>query len=237
MDGTAHTTLSTTSGRGHARSGAETPAHSWPMWARIAASAVLVGAPAAQIIDRALFPMDDGHMSLFHALSTNPGMVDAGAVAGMFAPALLIGSVLIWYRLTRARSRIAAGISLASGVLAFTCLALTTGYSYAALGLHQAGLGTQAVADILDGYSGPPATLVITTFEVTASLCILAAAWALWRSHAVPRGSVVLLVLFIVLDMALPLPVDAHYIGLAAMVWMSVSFYIPAPVRHGRPSL
>ena len=207
-------------------------AGNWPIGVKVAASVVLIAAPVAQLVDRAMFDMSNGYTSLFRELSANPSAVHIGAIAGMFAPALLIGSVFVWFQLARTRSRIAASISLIAGVLAFTCLAVTTGYSFAALGLSDAHLGTQAVADALAGYSGPPAPVLFATFTITSVVCILAAAWGLWRAHAVSRASVILLVLFIVADVVEVLPFDPHFIGLAATILMSVSILTPVSRRN-----
>jgi len=210
----------------------EAVAGSWPIGVKIAASAVVIGAFVAQLINRSLLDMSQGYVSLFRELSTNPGAANVSVIAGMFAPALLVGSVLIWFRLSRARSRVAAWISLISGVLAFTCLPLMMGFSVSAFALAQAHLGTHAAADALSGYAGPPAVLLFTVYNNASLLTIFAAAWALWRSHAVSRASVILLVLFMVGDIVGILPFDAHYIGLAAAVLMAVSFFTaPAPFR------
>ncbi|MCB1281083.1 MAG: hypothetical protein KDB18_06130 [Salinibacterium sp.] len=211
----------------------ESVAGSWPIWVKVAASIVLISGPVAQLIDRALYDMSNSYVSLFRAYSANPGAVNIGAVAGMLAPALLIGAVIIWYRLARVRSKVAATISLVSGVLAFTCLAVMSGYSFSAMGLSEAHLGTPAVADALSAYAGPPAMFLFATFQITSTLSILAAAWGLWRSHAVSRASVILLALFIVIDMLEILPIEPHFIGLAAMVLMCISFFTAAPFRDG----
>jgi hypothetical protein len=232
MDITAPSPVPTTSAGGHTRRRFESVAGSWPIGVKIAASAVVIGAFTAQLINRSLLDMSQGYVSLFQELSTNPGAANVSVIAGMFAPALLLGSVLIWFRLSRARSRVAAWISLISGVLAFTCLPLMMGFSVSAFALAQAHLGTHAAADALSGYAGPPAVLLFIVFNNASMLTIFAAAWALWRSHAVSRASVILLVLFMVADIVGILPFDAHYIGLAAAVLMAISFFTsPVPFR------
>lgn len=232
MDLSTSTQLSATGQRTRRR--LESVAGNWPIGVKIAAATVVVAAPVAQLIDRAMFEVGDGFVDIFRASTANPSSVYVGAVASMFAPALVIGAVFIWFQLARSRSPIAASISLITGILAFTCLALTTGYSYAALALAHANLGTPAAADALATYDGPPATLLMTTFTITSAVSILAAGWGLWRSHAVSRASVILLVAFIVCDVVEFLPFDVHVIGLAATVLMSISFFTAAPLRSGR---
>lgn len=232
MDITASSPGPTVSVGGRTRRRLETVAGSWPIGVKIAASAVVIGAFVAQLINRSLLDMSQGYVSLFQELSTNPGAANVSVIAGMFAPALLVGSVLIWFRLSRARSRVAAWISLISGVLAFTCLPLMMGFSVSAFALAQAHLGTHAAAEALSGYAGPPAVLLFTVYNNASMLTIFAAAWALWRSHSVSRTSVILLVLFMVGDIVGILPFDAHYIGLAAAALMAISFFTaPAPFR------
>lgn len=235
MDVTTSTPMSTTRGKRRWRR-LESVAGNWPIGVKIAATVLVIGGPAVQLLDRTLYDMSDGFVSLFHAYSTNPGTVNVGAIAGMITPAILIGMVFVWFQLARVRSRIASSISLISGVIAFTCLGVSSGYSYAALGLSDAHLASPAVADALSAYSGPPAQFLFTTFDIAAVVSVLAAAWGLWRSHAVSRLSVILLVLFIVADMVEVLPIDAHYIGLVATVLMSMSFFTAAPLRVEIPA-
>lgn len=232
MNITTSGTIPAAATRGRTRRRLESAAGTWPIAVKIAASAVLIGAFIAQLINRSLLDMSQGYVSLFRELATNPGAANISVIAGMFAPALLVGSVLIWFRLTRARSRIAAWISVISGVLAFTCLPLLMGYTVSAFALAEAHLGTPAAADALSGYAGAPAVLLFAVYNNASLLTILAAAWALWRSHAVSRASVILLVLFMAGDIVGLLPFDAHYIGLAATVLMAVSlFTATAPFR------
>ncbi|GAB3042410.1 hypothetical protein GCM10027052_25480 [Parafrigoribacterium mesophilum] len=229
--------VQTATERRHGHRRLESVAGSWPIGVKVAASAVLIGAFVAQLVNRSLLDMSHGYASLFHQLATDPGPANTAAIAGIFAPALLVGSVLIWFRLARTRSRIASWITLISGVLAFTCLPLMMGFSVSAFALADAHLGTTAAAAALSGYAGPPAAVLFTVYNNASMLTILAAAWALWRSHAVSRASVILLVLFIAGDIAGLLPFDAHYLGLAAAVLMSVSlFTATAPFRDGDPA-
>jgi hypothetical protein len=221
--------VQTATERRHGHRRLESVAGGWPIGVKIAASAVLIGAFVAQLINRSLLDMSQGYVSLFRELATNPAAANVSVIAGMFAPALLVGSVLIWFRMTRARSRIAAWISLVSGILAFTCLPLMMGYSVSAFALAEAHLATPAAADALSSYAGAPAILLFTVYNNASLLTIFAAAWALWRSHAVSRASVILLVLFMAGDIVGLLPFDAHYIGLAATVLMAVSIFTATP--------
>lgn len=222
----------------------ESIAATWPVWVRVAAAAVLVGAFVAQLVNRSLLDMSEGYLSYFRELSANPAAANVSVIAGMFAPALLVGCVLIWFRISRQRSRIAAWISLISGVLAFTCLPLLMGFSVSAFALVKAGLASPAAASALETYDGLPATVLFAVYNNASMLTIFAAAWALWRSHAVYRVSVVLLVLFMVGDIVGVLPFDAHYLALAATLLMAVSFFtaaapsaaaFPAPAAASSP--
>ena len=94
MDVNTSAPVSTTAGR-RTRRRLESVAGSWPIGVKIAAAIVVIGGPVAQLLDRTLFDMSDGYTSLFHAMSTNPDAVHAGSYASMFAPALLIGAVLV----------------------------------------------------------------------------------------------------------------------------------------------
>jgi hypothetical protein len=234
MDLTTSSPIAAATAPSRPRRRLESVAGTWPLGVKIAASAVLIGAFVAQLINRSLLDMSQGYVSLFHELATKPGAANTSIIAGMFAPAMLVGSVLIWFRLTRARSRIAAWISLVSGVLAFTCLPLLMGFTVSAFALAEAHLGTPAAAAAQSGYAGVPAAILFAVYNNASMLTIFAAAWALWRSHVVSRVSVILLVLFMVGDIVGALPFDAHYIGLAATVLMAVSiFTATVPFRAG----
>jgi hypothetical protein len=52
---------------------------------------------------------------------------------------------------------------------------------------------------------------------------------ALWRSRAVPCGAVVLILLFVVCDIALSRPLLAHVTALVAAVWIASLIYAARP--------
>lgn len=197
----------------------------WSLAARIAAALVLTGAFAAQLVNRALFDMSEGYASLFREITDNPVAANTAAIVGIFAPALLLGMVLILTSLTRRRSPVASWIALISGVLAFTCLPAIMGYSYSAFSLTRAGLDSPEVADALAQPGGPGGMVLFAVFSVTSLVSILSLAWALWRSRVTYRAAAVLLVLFMLSDISGLMPVDGHYLGLAAMILVSISLF------------
>ncbi|GAA1861351.1 hypothetical protein GCM10009715_06010 [Paeniglutamicibacter psychrophenolicus] len=205
----------------------------WAPWVRVVAGAIPVLAFAAQLVNRSLFDMSSGYQSLFLEQAQHPALLDAAVIAGVFAPALLMSSVLVWFRLGRDQAPVAAWISLVSGVLAFTCLPALSGYSVSALAMGSAHLGTGAVAAALSDYRGLPALVLFAVYNLASLTAIMAACRALWRSARVSRFSVAMLGLFMVADIAGVLPFDAHYLGLVAA--LSMAWSMVARPRRYRP--
>jgi hypothetical protein len=61
-----------------------------------------------------------------------------------------------------------------------------------------------ALAKALDDISTPPAIVMAIMFLAGVLFGLLTTMAALWRSRAVPRGAVILILVFIVCDIALP---------------------------------
>jgi hypothetical protein len=197
----------------------------WPPAARIAAAVVLVGAFAAQLANRALTDMSDGYASLFREIVEEPVRADTAAVLGLVAPPLLLGMVLILTGLTRRRAPVSSWAALVCGVIAFTFFPVMTGHSSAAFSLVRAGVDSATVAKALEQPGGPGGMVLVAVFSLTSLACVLSLAWALWRSHVVYRASAALLALFMIADVSGVLPVDAHWLGLAAMVLAAISLF------------
>ena len=56
---------------------------------------------------------------------------------------------------------------------------------------------------------------------------------ALWRSGAVPRGAVVLMLVFVILDVPLQRPLSGHLVALAGAAWIAWSILRAAPENRG----
>lgn len=86
------------------------------------------------------------------------------------------------------------------------------------------GIDLAALANVSDDTlisSTAPSIVLALLFFPGAVFGLLTMAVALWRSRAVPRGAVVLIAAFVILDFGLQLAVPAHLILAAAAFWMA----------------
>jgi hypothetical protein len=90
-------------------------------------------------------------------------------------------------------------------------------------------LDLKALADRVDNPTIAPGIAILLLFLPGAILGILTVSAALWRSRAVPRGAVVLLPIFIVVDVALQQGLPAHLIALVGASWIAVTVLRAAP--------
>jgi hypothetical protein len=116
----------------------------------------------------------------------------------------LFGTVLVYVLLSRERSpRIAyaGGILLGCGFVGLTAV---EGYETLAYALAQDGrFDLTALADVVGAQSSTPAIVMLLIFLPFAFSGQLTSAVALWRSGAVPRAAVLLIVAFLVVDVFL----------------------------------
>jgi hypothetical protein len=70
---------------------------------------------------------------------------------------------------------------------------------------------------------------MLVLFLPGAFFGVLTVAAALWRSRAVPRGALVLLPVFIVVDAILQQGLPAHVIGLVGAAWIALAVLQAAP--------
>jgi hypothetical protein len=115
-----------------------------------------------------------------------------------------LGTVLVYVLLSRQRS---PRIAYAGGIL-FGCgmvgLSAVHGYETLAYALAQDGrFDLTALADVVGAQSSTPAIVMLLIFLPFAFFGLLTSAVALWRSGAVPRAAVLLIVAFLVVDIFL----------------------------------
>jgi hypothetical protein len=83
----------------------------------------------------------------------------------------------------------------------------------------------------VDNLSTAPEIAMGVLFFAGILIGILATIAGLWRSRAVPRGAVVLMFVFVVIDVQLQRPLTAHVIALVAASWIAWSI-LSAPQRQ-----
>ena len=187
---------------------AASPAANWTSAGRIAAATTLVlGAAfplASHLIVDLWLPPTAGIIDWIHWTADHPELANLTQVFELLQMPFLFGTVLVYVLLSRERSprtAYAGGILLGCG---FVGLSAVKGYETLAYALAQDGrFDLTALADVVGAQSSPPAIVMLLLFLPFAFIGLLTAAVALWRSGAVPRAAVLLLVAFLVTDVFL----------------------------------
>jgi hypothetical protein len=198
---------------------AASPAANWTSAGRIAAATTLVLGAAFPLASHLMPPATaDRTIDAFHWIADHPDLANLSKVFDLLQMPFLFGTVLVYVLLSRERSpRIAyaGGILLGCG---FVGLSAVEGYETLAYALAQDGrFDLTALADVVDAQSSPPAIVMLLIFLPFAFFGQLTSAVALWRSGAVPRAAVLLIVAFLVVDVFL-------IEGFGAPVWASHVF-------------
>ena len=187
---------------------AASPAAKWTSAGRIAAATTLVlGAAfpfASHLIVDLWLPPSAGIIDWIHWVADHPELANLAKVFELLQMPFLFGTVLVYVLLSRERSpRIAyaGGILLGCG---FVGLSAVEGYETLAYALAQDGrFDLTALADVVGAQSSTPAIVMLLLFLPFAFFGLLTSAVALWRSGAVPRAAVLLIVAFLVVDVFL----------------------------------
>ena len=183
---------------------AASPAARWTSAGRIAAATTLVLGATFPLASHLIAPPTGGHIDWFHWVADHPDLANLTKVFDLLRMPFLFGTVLVYVLLSRHRSpRIAyaGGILLGCG---FVGLSAVEGYETLAYALAQDGrFDLTALADVVDAQSSTPAIVMLLIFLPFAFFGQLTSAVALWRSGAVPRAAVLLIVAFLVVDVFL----------------------------------
>jgi len=207
---------------------AESPASQWPRSGRLAAAATLVLSGALNAAMWLVLGSNlDSHETIDYLrwIADNPDRANLAAALGLLAMPFLFGTVLVYVLLARKRSpRLAytGGVLLVCG---FFGLSAILGSEIPVSRLAQnGGIDLTTLSNVADDTlfsSSAPSIVLALLFFPGAAFGLLTMAAALWRSRAVPRGAVILIVAFLVLDFGLQLGVPAHLILAAAAFWMA----------------
>ncbi len=110
-------------------------------------------------------------------------------------------------------------------------MTLVQGYETPLFGLAQDGrLDLTALADATDEATIAPAIAMIVLLLVGGFFGLLTMAFALWRSRAVPRGAVLLIPAFVLVDFTLQQGLAAHVIQFVAACWIAWAVLRARPV-------
>jgi hypothetical protein len=142
-------------------------------------------------------------MDWYHWIADHPDLANLTKVFDLLQMPFLFGTVLVYVLLSRQRSprlAYAGGLLYGCGMVG---LSAVEGYETLAYALAQDGrFDLAALADVSD-QSSTPAIVMLLIFLPFAFFGLLTSAVALWRSGAVPRAAVLLIVAFLVVDVFL----------------------------------
>lgn len=214
------TTTTTPEGPGIGRH----PASSLSMPVRVAAAATLVLGFGLHLASVVILDVPHGGdpTAWLTWVADEPGSAQfSKALDVLFVP-FMVGGVVVYVLLGRLRSpRLAwvGGVLFAAGLVG---LATHEGYEAFAYTL------------VIDGSLDPEATVAVmlesSPADAAAQILFLSGlaiglpltVLSLWRSQAVPRGAALLLLLFLVVDLA-GRRVESHLLGLAGAAWIAVA--------------
>jgi len=185
---------------------AASPAASWPSAGRIAAAVTFVLAAAFPLASHLIPPpiADRSTYDWLHWVADRPDLANLTKVFELLALPFLFGTVLVYVLLSRQRS---PRLAYAGGIL-FGCglvgLSAVEGYETLAYALAQDGrFELTALADVVDAQSSIPAIVMLLLLVVGVFFGLLTSAVALWRSGAVPRAAVLMILAFLLVDLVL----------------------------------
>lgn len=200
--------------------------------ARAAATTTLLLGAGCQAIAFLVLPYQGDTAKWLAWIADHPGRAETAKVLDVLAMPFLIGSVVVYVLLGKERSPRQAwigGVLFGTGLIGLT---LIQGWEVLAYSLvDQEVVNTGKLADVIDGLSSPSAIAVFALFFSGVLVGLLLTAVSLWRSRAVPRGAVGLLLLFLVVDAFLSRPVEGHLIGFAAAAWIALTVARARPIR------
>ena len=211
---------------------AASPATGFTRVGRIGAAATLVLGATCQVLAFALAPNYTKTIDRLQWIADNPTRAELSKLFDVLAMPFLVGGVVVYLLLSRTRTPRLAWF----GALVLGCglvgLSMSQGYETLEFRLATDGLidlttlahtGRQSVDRARDRDGRPLFAGIL--------IGILATIAGLWRSRAVPRGAVVLMFVFVVIDVQLQRPLTAHVIALVAASWIAWSI-LSAPQRQ-----
>jgi hypothetical protein len=185
---------------------AASPAASWPSAGRIAAAVTLVLAAAFPLASHLIPPpiADRSTYDWLHWVADRPDLANLMKVFELLALPFLFGTALVYVLLSRQRSprlAYAGGILFGFGLVG---LSAVEGYETLAYALALDGrFELTALADVVDAQSSVPAIVMLLLLVVGVFFGLLTSAVALWRSGAVPRAAVLMILAFLLVDLVL----------------------------------
>jgi hypothetical protein len=205
------------------RSRDEGPILGIPTAGRIAAAAALVLGSGCQAVAFLLAQTPTDSTEWLTWIANNPGRGQLSKLFDVLAMPFLIATAAVYITLGCKRSpRLAwiAGVALGAGLVG---LAVLQGWEVLAYNLVTQGVLSPAeVANAVDNIASSPAGVaVMLLFFVLGFGGLLATLFSLWRSRAVPRVAVLILLMGFVIDIA-GRGTEGHVITFVGATWIAV---------------
>lgn len=183
---------------------AGSPAANWTSAGRDAAAVTLVLATAFPLASHLMTPPIRSTYDWLHWVADRPDIANLTKVFELLALPFLFGTALVYVLLSRQRSprlAYAGGILLGFGLVG---LSAVEGSEMLAYALAQDGrLELTALADVVGAQSSMPAIVMLLLLILGMFFGLLTSAIALWRSGAVPRAAVLMILAFLLVDLFL----------------------------------
>jgi len=200
------------------------PAARFTALGRWAAAGTLVVGATFQVVAFALIPDFDNTVDRLEWIAAHSARAEVSKTFDLLAVPFLLAGVIVYVLLTRERTpRLAwaSGIVLGLGLCG---LMAVQGWETLEFALVTDGRSHLVpLADVADNASTAPAAAMGIMFIAGAVFGIVLTALALWRSRVVPRAVPILMIAFIVTDIALSQPLIAHVIALVGALWIATT--------------
>ncbi|TML64751.1 MAG: hypothetical protein E6G22_03725 [Actinobacteria bacterium] len=203
---------------------AASPATQFTRVGRFAAAATLVLGAGFQLAAFLTEKQHDKTVDRLRWVAAHPDRANVAKLFDLLAMPFLFGTVVVYVLLARQRSprlAYAGGILLGCGMVG---LSAAQGLETLEFKLAQDGrFDVAALGHVVDNLSTAPGIAMLILFIPGAFFGLVTLTVALWRSRAVPRGALVLIPVFIVLDFALQKGVAGHAVALVGATWIALS--------------
>ena len=177
------------------------PAARWTRAARLAAAGTLILGAGFELAANSIAPDPESTLEGLNWIADHPDRGNLSIVFALLAVPFLLGGALVYVLLSRLRSprlAYAGGILLGCGLVGLS--AVEGNFAFAIVLAQDGRFDLMALADVVDSASSAPVIAMLLIFIPFAFFGLLASAVALWRSAAVPRGAVLLIPAFVVVD-------------------------------------